>query len=217
MPACACPLPGLWDAWGQLRVLGALGSCARRVHVSLNVAREHVCRLPGRSSLGTRSVWPRGTSRVHREPGCQLGLHSAWYRRVWQTPVPTAPRSHPMLCRELLGLCPACCPHLLCAGREDPPGLCTCSASSCPALEALISPSLAQGSGSAHLPAAPCWWPGEWWEAGWHMAEGVGQNVPSSAGGREGAWQGTAVLHGQGKHHPAKRGRSSQAACQGSA
>lgn len=174
------------------------------------------------SAAGKVIAWHKECLAQRNLPGAQRAGVSAGAAFCLVQMSLADPRAHsaaqpPHALQGALGLCPACCPHLLCAGREDPPGLCTCSASSCPALEALISPSLAQGSGSAHLPAAPCWWPGEWWEAGWHMAEGVGQNVPSSAGGREGAWQGTAVLHGQGKHHPAKRGRSSQAACQGSA
>lgn len=83
----------------------------------------------------------------------ELGLHSAWSRHVWQTPVPTAATPG-----SAVGLCPACHPPCSVLGGRIHPQLHTCSASSCPAPEALISPGLAQGSGSAHLPAAPHWW-----------------------------------------------------------
>lgn len=88
-----------------------------------------------------------------RRAGCQLGLHSAWYRQVWQTPVPTAATPG-----SALGLCPACHPPCSVLGGRIHPQLHTCSAGSCPAPKALISPGLAQGSGSAHLPAAPRRW-----------------------------------------------------------
>lgn len=144
---------------------GAPGRRARRVHVSLNVAREHVCQLPGRSSLGTRSVWPRGSCWVHGEPGCQLGLRSAWYRQVWQSPMPTAAAPG---CAGSSGALPRMPSPLCVLGGRIHLQLHTCSASSCPAPQALISVIL--GSGSAHLPATLRWccgkqggtWQREW-------------------------------------------------------
>lgn len=108
----------------------------------------------GRSALGT------GASGPEEPPGCTeswvpAGAAFCWYRPGWQSPVPTAATPGSAGSSGALPRMPPPCSVL---GGRIHPQLHTCSASSCPAPQALISPGLAQGSGSAHLPAAPRWW-----------------------------------------------------------
>lgn len=183
---------GAGDALGQPWVLPwscmPQGRLARRVHMSVNAAREHVCWLLGKSSLGARSIWLKRTSCVRGELGHQPGL---WLRFAQlqrglvdpSCPQPLCPpHSRPELCREERGSLfhvPSP-PPLHPGGKDAAQGSHAHCAGSCCAAQTQGFYFFKPGRGIRLCPfvGSTLLITGERWQAGQHVTKGAGLQRP---------------------------------------